>query len=317
MKESSDISVLTRNPLVSVVTPSYNALPFIIDTIKSVQLQDYPTIEHIVIDGSSVDGTREVLKQHPHLIWISEPDKGQSEAINKGFRMARGEIIGWLNADDTYRPGAVSCAVEYLQAHPDVDLVYTDVQVIDEHDQPVRLARSGPFSFEEILINNMVKQPTIFMRKKVIDSLGGVDEDLHYVMDYEFWLRAGRLFNLQYLPGEIFANFRYCRGTKSYEETDAFHQEWMRVLDDLQEYPDWSEEIRLKVKRAKQLATREYYFALVVQASHNGKKVESISYFLRAISSDWKSIFQTGVWKLFIRSFTKKSIFPTDERSKS
>ena len=302
MKKSCDISVLTKIPLVSIVTPSYNALPFIIDTINSVQIQDYPAIEHIVIDGGSVDGTREVLEQHPHLIWISEPDKGQSDAINKGFRMARGEIIGWLNADDTYRPGAVSCAVDYLQAHPDVDLIYTDIQVIDEHDQPVRFIKAAPFSVETLLERNMINQPTVFMRRRVVDTLGGVDDNIQfYVMDWEFWLRAGMLFILQYLPGVVFANFRFCKGTLSHDNPAAFHKAWLEVLNDLEKSPNIEQKLYVKIKPARKLAKKQFYFASMVKATHDGKWIEAMTDFCKAIASDWNSLFQIRTWKLLLR----------------
>lgn len=270
-------------------------------------MQDYPAIEHIIIDGASTDGTQEVFHQYPHLKWVSEPDRGQSDALNKGFRLSQGEIIGWLNADDTYRPRAISQAVEYFQAHPDVDLVYTDVQVIDENDQPLRLAKAEPFSLPKLLISNFVKQPTVFMRKRVLDTLGGVKENLHYVMDHEFWLRAGMSFNLQYLPDVVFANFRYCKGTKSYTNVPGFHQEWIGLLTDFLEYPGLNDEFRLKVKRARQETLRQYYLTLMVEASKNGKQVEVLSHFKKALSCDMKSLFKSSIWKLFFRVLFKRT----------
>src|SRR5512137_1476425 len=118
-------------PLVSVVTPSYNAMPYIKDTIESINNQDYPAIEHIIMDGNSTDGTQELLRQYPNLIWVSEPDRGQSHALNKAFKLVHGDIIGWLNADDTYQPGAIATAVKNLSENPEYDLVYSDLQIID------------------------------------------------------------------------------------------------------------------------------------------------------------------------------------------
>jgi glycosyltransferase involved in cell wall biosynthesis len=292
----------SKYPLVSIVTPAYNAMPFILETIESVQCQDYPAIEHIIMDGGSTDGTQEILAKNPCLTWRSEPDKGQSEALNKGFRMARGEIIGWLNADDTYQPGAVSYAVEYLQTHPDVDLVYSDVQVIDEHNQPVRLAKAEPFTFERLLVTNIVKQPTVFMRKRVLDALGGVKENLHYVMDYEFWLRAGASFNLHYLPGITLANFRYCIGTKSHERPTDFLLEWMEVLTDFETHPDLGNELREKIIRAKRQAAKSYYLSLAVQAAGSRERYKAIIFFFKACLSDWMCVFQISMWKLFFRT---------------
>ena len=119
-------------PLVSIVTPSYNQGPYIEATIQSVVSQDYPHLEYIVIDGGSQDNTVAILKRYAErLCWISEPDHGQADAINKGFRIAHGEILAWLNSDDTYLPGAVCQVVEYFQRHPDVSMVYGEGQHVD------------------------------------------------------------------------------------------------------------------------------------------------------------------------------------------
>lgn len=300
-------SMMNELPLVSVVTPSYNTGLFIAKTIESVRTQDYPNTEHIVIDGGSTDGTLEILKGYPQLRWVSEPDRGQSDALNKGFRLAQGEVIGWLNADDTYCPGAISHAIEYFQAHPDVDLVYTDIQVIDENDQPVRFVKAAPFSLEILLQRHIINQPTVFMRKQVLDTLGGVDNNIQfYVMDRELWLRAGMLFNLKYIPGVVFANFRFCKGTLSHDNPAAFHKAWLGVLNDLEGSPNLDKNILAKIKPAKQLAMKQYYFSSMVQASNNGKQIEALFDFLKAISSEWKSLFQSGTWKLLMKVFCNR-----------
>jgi glycosyltransferase involved in cell wall biosynthesis len=124
------------HPKVSIITPSFNQAGFIERTIQSVLSQDYPNIEYLVIDGGSNDETLEVLKKYEgRLQWISEKDSGQSEAINKGYRMATGEILTWLNSDDTLLPGAVSKAVAYFDEHPDVMMIYGEGYIIDENDK--------------------------------------------------------------------------------------------------------------------------------------------------------------------------------------
>src|SRR5438128_8552250 len=126
-------------PLVSIVTPSYNQGRFIEDTIRSVLAQDYPNLEYIVVDGGSTDHTLDVLRRYEgRLRWVSEPDRGQSEAINKGFRMARGEIVSWLNSDDTYVPGAIGKAVAHLGARPEVVMVYGEGYLLDEGGRVTR-----------------------------------------------------------------------------------------------------------------------------------------------------------------------------------
>ena len=132
---------MTDKPLVSVVTPCFNAARFIESTIKSVREQDYPFVQHVVVDGASDDGTLHILEQYPHLVWTSESDRGQSHALNKGFQRASGDIIGWLNADDVYQPRAISRAVEFLQDNPEVSFVYSDCLELDEHDAFVRIIK--------------------------------------------------------------------------------------------------------------------------------------------------------------------------------
>ncbi len=125
---------MPESPLVSIITPSYNQGRFLLETIQSVLSQDYPNLEYIIVDGGSTDGSLEIIQHYASQLtwWVSEPDQGQTDAINKGFAHAKGEILAWINSDDTYLPGAVSEAVTFLIAHPEAALVYADANLIDE-----------------------------------------------------------------------------------------------------------------------------------------------------------------------------------------
>ncbi len=292
----SNLSDQKKCPLVSIVTPAYNAMPFLAETIESVRMQKYPSVEHIIIDGGSTDGTQELLKQYPGLVWISEPDHGQSEALNKGFRRARGEIVGWLNADDTYNPGAITSAVDFLMNNPDKDIVHADVHIIDEHGSKVGSSHSRSFEVQTLLLDNPIKQPTVFMRRKVVDLLGGVNGQLRYVMDREFWLRAGVSFKFGYISGQYIANFRLCPGTKSHENNPGFRAEWLDILHAAQQdqlfrsipHAVWN--VAIRKNRAA------YFFALMMQAIHQNNRKLMFQCFLSAIRLDWNLLLNRGAW---------------------
>lgn len=220
-------------PLISIVTPSFNSGEFLEQALRSVAGQDYPYIEHIVIDGGSTDGTLEILRRYqPGVTWISEPDNGQANALNKGFAMARGDIVGWLNADDTYQPGALTAAAAYLQAHPTVDLVYGNFNLVDAAGHILHTHTTPPFSLAGLLQAAIIPQTSMFFRRVVIDDVGGVDEKLHYVLDWEFTLRIA-LTHQTVRIGEVWGNFRLAEGTKSVAQPEKFWPETARVLEKL------------------------------------------------------------------------------------
>src|SRR5689334_19100061 len=190
-------------PLVSIITPSYNHAAYIEQTIKSVREQDYPHIEHIVMDGGSTDNTLDILRKYEdRLIWVSEKDSGQTNAINKGFRKATGEIMAWLNSDDVYMPGAVRTMVEHFQQHPDDKFVYGNVLAVDEHEQPYGVRSHVHQGDQWELVNgvNFIVQPAAFWRREVWETMGELDESLHYMMDYEYWMRVAGRYPLRHIP---------------------------------------------------------------------------------------------------------------------
>jgi glycosyltransferase involved in cell wall biosynthesis len=179
---------------VSIVTPSYNQARYLRRTIDSILDQSYQSIELIVIDGGSTDGSLEVLQSYgDRITWISEPDRGQTHAINKGLARAQGGILAYLNSDDVLTPGSVERVVAFFQARPDTQLVYGRAHYIDEFDKITGEYSTEPFSAERLKEVCMICQPATFWRRQVMELVGKFDERRNYAMDYDYWLRAANL----------------------------------------------------------------------------------------------------------------------------
>ena len=180
--------------IVSVVTPSFNQGEFIGRTIDSVLRQALArswTLEYVVIDGGSRDATLDVLRGYSDRVrWCSEPDRGQADAVNKGLRSTSGEIVGWLNSDDVYYPGALQAVCEFFDQHPAVDVVYGEGDYLDAQDRVIGRYATEPFNLERLYETCFLCQPAVFFRRRLVDRFGVLDPRLHYALDYEYWLRA-------------------------------------------------------------------------------------------------------------------------------
>lgn len=213
--------------LVSIITPSYNQGRFIEDTLLSVKNQDYPNIEHIIMDGGSTDETIDILRTYEgtyNMRWVSEPDKGQSDAVNKGFRMAKGEIIGWVNSDDGYFDvSAISSVVKFFDKYDDADVIYGDVVRIDENNLILFIIKNRKFNYNYLKKTCSIWQPGAFFRRKIIDKFE-LDTSLDIAMDYDFWLRIGKKHRFQYI-NRIFAVDRIHKKRKIVERMDEMIKE--------------------------------------------------------------------------------------------
>jgi glycosyltransferase involved in cell wall biosynthesis len=182
---------MSQFPLVSIITPSYNHGHFLQQTIRSVITQDYPNLEYLIVDGGSTDNTLDIIQQYAsHLAWwVSEPDQGQADAINKGFTHARGEIIAWLNSDDLYfRPDAVSHAVQALQAHPHVGMVYGDGLLVDEELNLLDWHSYPQFTLTDLLSFKVLLQPAVFMRQNALCEAGYLPVQYDLILDHALWV---------------------------------------------------------------------------------------------------------------------------------
>lgn len=193
-------------PLVTIITPSYNQGHFIQATIESVLTQDYPHIEYIIMDGGSTDSTAEVVRPYQdRLTFISEKDRGQTHAINKGLLLAKGPIVAYLNSDDTLLPGAVSTAVAAMGANPDVGAIYGDGFQIDfDGNIKNKFPFTEPFNLWKLtFVLDYILQQSVFFRKACLEEIGWFNEDLHFGMDWDILVRLGKRYGLAYVPAEL------------------------------------------------------------------------------------------------------------------
>lgn len=267
-------------PQISIVTPSFNQARFLGECLGSVAAQAPASMEQIVIDGGSRDGSVEILHSfanvqgRDYLRWISEPDEGQSQALNKGFRQASGEIIGWLNSDDRYRPGCLQAILKAFDAHPHADIIYGDYTWIDEGGNIRQLRREISFSPLVLLYHRVLYIPTtaLFFRRRVLDDGFLLNEGLQYAMDVDFMVRLSQAgYRFQHVS-RFLADFRFQPQSKTcmyprrqIEETLDVTRRYSRAL---QHCPnEFTEALMLKalrgcasVRRYSEKAVRGYYF---------------------------------------------------------
>jgi len=218
-------------PLVSIITPSFNQARYLEATIRSVLSQDHPRIEYMIVDGGSSDGTVDIVRKYEHRLawWVSEKDKGQTDAVNKGFARAKGDILAWINSDDTYEPGAVSAAIKYLQEHPEVGMVYGDCSFINEDGRVIGKFNSAQTSYRLLRQGYAhIPQQTMFFRADLWRQVGPLDPSFYFAMDYDLWTRISARAEIKYVP-QTWANFRLHTSGKTIAADDRCWPEMIRV----------------------------------------------------------------------------------------
>lgn len=249
-----------KYPLVSIVTPSFNQGHFLEETILSVLDQDYPNIEYIIIDGGSTDGSVDIIRKYENRInyWVSEPDKGQADAVNKGWQMSSGEILGWINSDDVYAPGAIGLAVSTLLATPAIGFVYGDAKVINSDGLIIGTRKSFPFDFKKLVTFDLVlNQPTVFLRRSLVETVGLLDTSLQMSMDTDYWFRLGHValgMNIPYTMAYMRSHVK----AKTIDRYAEFFPDSLAILDKTFNEPALSKAVR--ALRAKAYS-RAYYGA--------------------------------------------------------
>jgi glycosyltransferase involved in cell wall biosynthesis len=243
--------------LVSIITPSFNQAPFLRRTMESVFAQDYEHLEYLVVDGGSSDGSLEIIHENATRLswWVSEPDMGQADAINKGIAHSHGDIVAWLNSDDYYLPGAIASVVRAFQDHPDAVLIYGNMQAVDGSDRITNIMTYPQLTLENLLCFQIIGQPAAFMRRSAVEDVGGLHTDYHLLLDHQLWIKLARVGPIFHVD-QTWAAARYHTGAKNRALAEHFGEEAFRILDWAAREPNLADILRSLGARAHASAHR-------------------------------------------------------------
>ncbi len=237
-------------PLVSIVINSFNQADFLEKTILSVLTQKYERMEILLVDGGSTDGSLEIIQRYQDRFtwWVSEKDKGQADGINHGLARATGDLVAWLNSDDTYLPGAVAGAANAWLADPETVLVYGDVVSVNENDTPIRRIPCDDYQLAELMTFKIINQPGVFMNRNVLKQAGFLSLDYHFLLDHHLWLRLARLGKLTHV-WEVWAAGRFHPAAKNLASASQFGQEAYQIARWLESNPAYANEYQILRKK--------------------------------------------------------------------
>ncbi len=304
-----------KSPLVSIITPSYNQGRFLEATIQSVISQTYPNLEYILIDGGSTDESGQIIEKYSKYLthWESRPDRGQAHAINKGLAKAKGDILGWLNADDLLLPSTVEIVVNSFLENPSIDVIYGHLDRIDEDGNlistPVLPKDRVVFSIEYIIGECVVNQPGSFWRREYLEKAGFLDETLRYGLDYEYWIRLA-LTGAQFKRlSQTVARFRVSERSKTGGETEKMALEQLKILDKvlaIEDLPSKTglspQQIITKARKTQSLISLHAFYGY-----YKKRNIRiSAHWLIRALKNDPTILFQSRWFNLALARLSRR-----------
>jgi len=266
--------------LVSIITPSFNQAAYLEQTILSVLGQDYPHIEYFVVDGASTDNSVDIIRKYESKLawWVSEKDKGQADAINKGFARATGEVVAWLNSDDYYLAGVVSAAVKVFEENPDVVLVYGNMLAVDERGQTFNTLNYKQLTLEDLLCFQIIGQPAVFMRRSALQKTGGLDSSFHFLLDHLLWMQIAQHGRILHVP-QTWAAARYHAEAKNRVKAAEFGREAFRILD----YVEQDENLALLLAKVNRRARASAHRVDARYLLDGGRPAAALSAWIKAL----------------------------------
>jgi glycosyltransferase involved in cell wall biosynthesis len=277
------IEGMVSSPLFSIVIPSFNQGAFLEECLRSVLDQSYPRKEIIVMDGGSMDSSREILRKYERRLdfWISEPDRGQADAVNKGWARAKGEVLGWLNSDDRLEAGALEAAAAAYAAQPGAAILYGDVQEIDHQGKVLGEKKMAGYGLRSLLLGKNMGQPGVFIPRTTYAAVGGLTEELHFALDFDFFLRVWTAFpeGGAHIP-KTMASSRVWEASKTLHQGERFGEEYRRVLEKYFANENLPPEIKALHRKA---LSRSVYFRQARIFLRGGKLREGLGDLMRAM----------------------------------